>query len=63
MTHLDTVTYNVTISAHPDICNRDDIKSTISSQILFIGFGAVQLNLSVLCSCPCETNKVFIVVL
>ena len=54
----NSVEYELTLETTPMFCDRADSRSTHSVQVLFIGFGAVAVNISVQCSCPCESNRV-----
>ena len=49
----DNVNYTVDISVDRSFCERNDKNSTFLSQILFIGYGAVDIEIVVNCDCDC----------
>jgi hypothetical protein len=60
VTFPNTVEYNVSISLSPDYCLRSDAETIHSLVILFIGFGDVRVNITGICTCDCEANRVSI---
>ena len=54
----NTVEYNVTVSLSYDYCLRDYANSTHQIELLYIGFGDVQINITGICSCECASSKV-----
>ena len=52
------VTYELSFEATPSFCDRSDSDLVHPVQVLFIGFGVVSINVSVQCSCLCESNRV-----
>lgn len=52
------VTYDVTVDVLPEFCESSAADSSLSARLLFIGFGDVQIYISVICSCDCENNSV-----
>ena len=56
VTAPDDVTYSVRITASPEACRNPD--QVVSARIQFVGFGEVELNISVLCDCGCEVDAV-----
>lgn len=57
VSYPNSVTYQVSVSVTPEYCDGYDSRDT-AAQLLYIGFGDMTINISVLCSCDCESDRV-----
>ena len=48
------VTYQLSVSASPEACTELAGRLPLTAQLQFIGFGSVEVNISLLCDCNCD---------
>ena len=52
----NAVSYSVRLTASPEACQDPD--QVVSARIQFVGFGQVELSISLQCDCGCEASAV-----
>lgn len=50
----NSITYQLSISATPEACTQLADRLPLTAQLQFIGFGSVDVNISLLCDCNCD---------